>query len=441
MQFGTDGVRGRVDVDLRETDVAALGTAVARAWPASPIVIGHDGRESGDAWLAAFVAGVRHGDSASSRSVINAGRVPTPAIALWSHRHQAVGVVISASHNPWHDNGVKVFAPGGRKLSDDEQARVETAWHAASSVANAATSRVEAPMVDTDVANEYVAFLTRDLEIERFTNVRVFVDCANGATSGVAERALGGIGIDTEVLHAEPNGRNINEHCGALHPERLAERCAAAHAIGVALDGDGDRLIAVDESGNVVDGDRIIALCAVDLQRRGLLTSDTVVVTTMSNLGLHRAMKACGIRTVVTDVGDRNVLSAMTEGGFVLGGEQSGHIVHARHTTTGDGLLSALILLDVVRRSGRSLTELASAVMTAFPQTMRNVPVSSKPRDIEQLLAPELEQEREALGDTGRIVVRSSGTEPLVRIMIEAQTPEAAQDIASRLERLVQSRT
>jgi phosphoglucosamine mutase len=441
MQFGTDGVRGRVDVDLHESDVVALGTAVARVWPTSPIVIGHDGRESGAAWLAAFVAGVRDADSVSSRSVINAGRVPTPAIALWSHRHQAVGVVISASHNPWHDNGVKVFAPGGRKLSDDEQSRVEEAWHAVSSVVKAATHRAEAPMVDTDVANEYEAFLAQDLEIERFADMRVVVDCANGATSGVAERALGRLDIDTEVTHAEPNGRNINEHCGALHPERLAERCAATNTIGVAFDGDGDRLIAIDESGNVVDGDRIIALCAVDLRRRGLLTSDTVVVTTMSNLGLHQAMKACGIRTVVTDVGDRNVLSAMTEGGFVLGGEQSGHIVHARHTTTGDGLLSALILLDVVRRSGRSLSELASEVMTTFPQTIRNVPVSSKPRDVEQLLAPELEQEREALGDTGRIIVRASGTEPVVRIMIEAQTPEAAQDIASRLERLVQSRT
>lgn len=466
MRFGTDGVRGRVGVDLGESDVRLLGAAVGSVWPSHPVVIGHDGRESGTPWMAAFVAGIRAqratvgsgGALGSGGSVVDAGLVPTPAIGRWSKEHDAVGVVISASHNPWHDNGVKVFAPGGRKLSDAEQSQIETYWQVLADTGVAGNEHghqighesqgfdAEAlgSVASSQVADDYVEFLAGGLGIAPFgetpaTQMRVVVDCANGATSVVAPQALRRAGLDIEVLHASPSGRNINEHCGAMHPEVIAQRCAQRGVPGVAFDGDGDRLIAVDEEGRVVDGDRIIALVALDLHDRGLLTNETVVVTSMSNLGLHRALGGRGIKTVVTEVGDRHVLSAMAEGGFVLGGEQSGHLVHARHATTGDGLLSALVLLDIVRRSGRSLSVLAREVMTALPQVLRSVRIESRPIDLDALLGEQLRRERTLLGDTGRIVVRMSGTEPVLRIMVEAESDVVANAIATRLEEVVRT--
>ena len=247
--------------------------------------------------------------------------------------------------------------------------------------------------------------------------------------------------IRADIRHAEPNGRNINDGCGATYPETLSAECVQRGVIGIAFDGDGDRLIAVDEQGHVVDGDCLIALTAVDLLDRGLLTHNTVVVTSMTNLGFHRAMAARNITVVTTDVGDRAVLVAMEAGGYVLGGEQSGHLIHALHATTGDGILSALLLLDIVRRSGRSLSDLASAAMQRLPQVLRNVRVSVKPANIELLLAHELQRERALLGNDGRIVLRTSGTEPVVRIMVEAVSVALADEVTTRLEQVVRSRT
>lgn len=321
LHFGTDGVRGRVGVDLHEADMARLGVAVAREWPGTQIVIGHDGRESGAAWLAAFASGV----ATQGNVVVNAGLVPTPALALAARDHACVAVAITASHNPWHDNGVKVFAPGGRKLSDDEQRRIELLWQSSDAVSPLDPAGVNAIAAQGYViAQGYVTALTHGLSLASFDGQEILIDCANGATSTVVSSVMEALQIRADVRHAEPNGRNINDGCGAMHPAALSAECARRGVIGIAFDGDGDRLIAVDEQGDVVDGDCLIALAAMDLLDRGLLTADTVVVTSMTNLGFHRAMAARNITVVTTDVGDRAVLVAMEAGGFVLGGEQSG---------------------------------------------------------------------------------------------------------------------
>lgn len=438
LHFGTDGVRGRVGVDLHEADMARLGVAVAREWPGTQIVIGHDGRESGAAWLVAFASGV----ATQGNVVVNAGLVPTPALALAARDHACVAVAITASHNPWHDNGVKVFAPGGRKLSDDEQRRIELLWQSSDAVSPLDPAGVNAIAAQGYViAQGYVTALTHGLSLASFGGQEILIDCANGATSTVVSSVMEALQIRADVRHAEPNGRNINDGCGAMHPAALSAECARRGVIGIAFDGDGDRLIAVDEQGDVVDGDCLIALAAMDLLDRGLLTADTVVVTSMTNLGFHRAMAARNITVVTTDVGDRAVLVAMEAGGFVLGGEQSGHLIHALHATTGDGILSALLLLDIVRRSGRSLADLASAAMQRLPQVLRNVQVTVKPANIELLLANELQRERALLGNDGRIVLRTSGTEPVVRIMVEAVSVALADEVTTRLEQVVRSRT
>ena len=444
LRFGTDGVRGRVDTDLRATDVARLGACVSRQWPQTPIIIGNDGRESGTSWVEAFAAGAR-----SQGGVVYAlGLVPTPALAFLSAQHHCVAVSITASHNPYHDNGVKVFAPGGVKLSDDEQGRIERLWNAAGDVAagevaagEVAAGEVAAVATSVVGAPSINDYLNHFATVAKLGPQRVIVDCANGAMSEVAPRVLASLGLDVEVLNATPNGRNINDKCGAVYPQPLAERCAALGCIGLAFDGDGDRVIAVDERGNIVDGDRLIALAALDLHRRGHLRENTVVVTSMSNLGFHLAMRQSGVAVVTTDVGDRAVLSAMSDGNFSLGGEQSGHIIFSQHATTGDGLLAGVVMLDLVQRSGESLHALATKVMQSVPQVLRNVRVSRMPKDLDGLLGDELRSERAALADDGRILVRASGTEPVVRVMVEALSQESAESVAERLVHLVETRT
>ncbi|MFM8644483.1 MAG: phosphoglucosamine mutase [Actinomycetota bacterium] len=442
LRFGTDGVRGRVGVDLDESHIARLGAAVAQVWPRQAMVIGNDGRESGAGWTLAFAGGAQ----SQGASVTSAGVVPTPAIARIAAERGCVGVAITASHNSWHDNGVKVFAPGGHKLTDAEQQRIEALWQE-SSEATGGTSVMSdgASVVNDDrCAPQYVAAMTRvftdTADAGALSGTAVQIDAANGATSQVVAPIMTALGLRATIHHAAPNGRNINDGCGAVHPESLAAASARHGEIGLAFDGDGDRVIAVDERGNVVDGDRLIALMALDLRARRQLQHDTVVVTSMTNLGFHRAMQQHGVSVVTTDVGDRAVLAAMDEGGFVLGGEQSGHIIHSSDATTGDGILAALQLLRIVRESGNTLTELAANVMQRMPQLLRNVRVTTKPADVELLLGDDLARERAALGDDGRIVVRASGTEPLVRIMVEAPTLEVAEAVADRLAQLVTTR-
>ena len=280
----------------------------------------------------------------------------------------------------------------------------------------------------------YIDHLLGVLEGRDLRGLRVVVDAANGAASHVAGDVFSRAGAQVIVINASPNGRNINAGCGATHPAALQAAVTAerAHA-GIALDGDADRLIAVDERGDIVDGDHVIAICAGDMRDRGVLRDDTVVVTVMANLGFHIAMREAGIRVVQTDVGDRYVLEALLAGGYSLGGEQSGHVIFPDHATTGDGMLTALALLDVVQRSGKQLSQLADAAMTQLPQVLVNIEAGARRADVASLLADDIAEAQSALGDNGRVLVRASGTEPLIRVMVEAPTSALAQSTADEL--------
>ena len=291
-----------------------------------------------------------------------------------------------------------------------------------------------APCTGAAISSGYIDHLVGVLEGRDLRGLRIVVDAANGAASHVAGDVFSRAGAQVIVINASPNGRNINAGCGATHPAALQAAVTAerAHA-GIALDGDADRLIAVDERGDIVDGDHVIAICAGDMRERGVLRDDTVVVTVMANLGFHIAMREAGIRVVQTDVGDRYVLEALLAGGYSLGGEQSGHVIFPDHATTGDGMLTALALLDVVQRSGKQLSQLAEAAMTQLPQVLVNIQAGARRADVAALLADEIAEAQSALGDNGRILVRASGTEPLIRVMVEAPTREQAQSTADEL--------
>jgi len=375
---------------------------------------------------AAFVAGL----SSEGVEVHRLGVTPTPAVAFEAARLGAMGAVISASHNPYHDNGIKLFAVGGTKLPDEVESRIESALGSLGDPSGE-PAHIHGRGASAD---GYVDHLLSVLGGRHLTGLRVVVDAANGAASHLAADVMGRTGAQVSVVNAEPDGTNINAGCGATEPAGLQSTVRAERAdVGIALDGDADRLIAVDERGEVVDGDHIIAICATDLRDRGLLHDDTVVVTVMTNLGFRLAMEAADIDVIETPVGDRYVLEALGRGAYSLGGEQSGHVIFTRHATTGDGLLTALVLLDIVQRSGTPLSELASAAMTQLPQVLLNVPVAERRPDISEVLADDIETWRHELGHTGRVLVRPSGTEPLVRIMVEAPTSELAGRVAASL--------
>jgi phosphoglucosamine mutase len=426
VEFGTDGVRGRANTDLTAAFALDLGRAAARVLGAARAVVGGDSRLSTPMLEAAFVAGL----AAEGVEVHRVGVTPTPAVAFEAARIDAMGAVISASHNPYHDNGIKLFAVGGRKLPDEIEAAIE-----------AELGHLPMPSGDPgpvhgrgEAGEAYVEHLLSSLEGRDLTGLRVVVDAANGAASHLATAVFRRAGAHVVVINDRPDGRNINAGCGATDVTGLQAVVTAerAHA-GIALDGDADRLIAVDERGNVVDGDHIIAICAADLRRRGRLKDDTVVVTVMTNLGFRLAMQRAGVHVVETPVGDRYVLEALGAHGYSLGGEQSGHVIFPEIATTGDGMLTALVLLDVVQRSGRQLSQLSGEAMTQLPQVLVNVPVAGRRPDIADELADEIAAVEAELGDTGRVLVRPSGTEPLVRVMVEAPTAELARTTAERL--------
>ena len=387
VRFGTDGVRGVANSEITAEIALAIGRATATVFPSPRVVIGRDTRRSGPMLEAAVAAGV----AAQGADAVVLGVVPTPAVAHLSARDRVPGVVISASHNSFEDNGIKVFAPGGLKLSDSEQTRVEAVGRRCAAAApprgsaagrSARWSRTRRRSAPTKPCWSHRSTAATS------TGPAIVVDCANGANSLIAPQVLRSLGARTTVLHATPDGLNINRDCGSTHPGELQRAVVELGAdIGIAFDGDADRLVAVDHTGRVVDGDEIIALCALDMSARGVLANDTVVVTVMSNLGFHRAMAAAGITVEQTAVGDRHVLAALAAGGHSLGGEQSGHIVFADHATTGDGLLGALMLIDLVIRSGRPLSELAGAAMTRLPQVLVNVRVGQPMPDVEERLA------------------------------------------------------
>ena len=438
LRFGTDGVRGLANVELTPELALALGRAAARVLGADrPFVVARDTRRSGPMLESALAAGL----AAEGAEVVLAGVLPTPGAAYLSAQRDCPAAVLSASHNPFPDNGIKFFGRGGRKLSDEAEDRLETELDALLA-GTAVATRVEGAAVGTTRADEealgaYESWMLTTLEGRRLDGVRVGIDCGNGAATATAPRVLTQLGAKVENLAvgAQPDGTNINAGCGSTDVRPLqAEVVASGAAAGLAFDGDADRLVAVDERGGLVDGDHILAIAALDLRTRGLLRHDTVVATVMANLGFHQAMAAAGIRVATTPVGDRSVLEAMEAGGFSLGGEQSGHIIFGDLATTGDGLLSGLVLLDVLVRTGRPLSELASVVVK-LPQVLRNVRVADRAGLAEATAFwAEVGAVEAELGDGGRVLVRPSGTEPLVRIMVEAPSEETATGYTDRLE-------
>ena len=428
LTFGTDGVRGRALTELTPADVAALGRAAGAVLGRGDWLIGRDPRESGPALAAAFAGGL-------DASVRDLGVVPTPVVAFWSQRLGVPAAVVTASHNPWHDNGVKVFAPGGLKLADDVEQAIEA------ELGVPLTAATELPAEMPGAADAYVDHLAAMFEPDALGGLRIVLDCANGAVSEVAARPFLAVGAMVSLIHAAPDGRNINEQCGATAPGSLCAAVVEQGAdLGLAFDGDGDRVIAVDHLGNVVDGDRLLALAALQLRDEGRLRDDTVVVTVMSNLGFRHAMDAAGIHVVETGVGDRYVLEALDTGGWSIGGEQSGHIIYRDLATTGDGILAGLRLAADVVRQARPLADMAGRVMTSYPQVLVNVRVAERHPNVADELAAEIADAESRLHDDGRILVRASGTEPLVRVMVEAATADLAQQTADDLATVVRAR-
>jgi phosphoglucosamine mutase len=440
IRFGTDGVRGLANAGVSPELALALGAATASVFDADQVVIGRDTRRSGPMLEAAAAAGV----AASGARAVLVGVVATPAVALASAQLEAPGIVISASHNAFADNGLKVFAPGGRKLTDDQQSQVEAALAAVLGAEPAALSRPTGAGVGTiettDVADAYAQHVIDALDGRDLDGMHVVLDCANGANSAVAPAVFERLGATVEVLAAAPDGTNINERCGSTDPTELSAAVVRLGAdLGIAFDGDADRMVAVGPDGSIVSGDHTLVLFAEDLRARGRLHDDTLVVTVMSNLGLHRALAEAGISVVTTPVGDRSVLEALDTGGWSLGGEQSGHIVFSDLATTGDGLLAGVLLADLVRRAGRPLDELAGAAMTHVPQVLLNVAIATPMPDVTDRIVEALAAATSELGADGRVLVRPSGTEPVVRVMVEAIDASVADDVAQRLAEAVRS--
>lgn len=442
--FGTDGVRGLANRDV--TAELALDLSVAAAHVLGSLgqfeghrpraIVGRDSRASGEFLAAAVSAGL----ASAGVDVNNVGVLPTPAVAfLTAALGVDIGVVLSASHNPMPDNGIKFLARGGHKLDDELEAAIEARmgedWQ------RPLGGDVGRIRVDTGRAGEqYVEHLVGTIDAP-LTGLRIAVDCANGAASEVGPAALRAAGADVVVINASPDGRNINEKCGSTHPEQLQAAVVASGAdLGVAFDGDADRCLAVDASGVLVDGDQIMGILAIAMKDRGDLVDDTLVTTVMSNLGLKIAMTEAGIATIDTAVGDRYVLEAMRAGGYTLGGEQSGHIIMAAHATTGDGVLTALQLAARVAATGEPIAKLAG-VVRRLPQTLVNVPGVDKGRaDKDGALLDAVRMAEAGLGSTGRVLLRSSGTENLVRVMVEAGTQAEADRVAHELAGVVRDR-
>ncbi len=432
MRFGTDGLRGRANADLTPELALRFGRAAARSIGASRWYIARDTRQSGPMLAAAVAAGL----AAEGVDVVDLGVAATPVAAFLAREPGSAAVVVSASHNPWPDNGLKLFAPGGHKLSDAVQNDIEQLLDefAATAPSGEATAVGWIVAPTTGLLDRYIDDVVAATAGRSLTGLKVVLDCGHGAAVCTAPAIFERLGADVTVLHAAPDGRNINDAVGSTDPTVLAAEVVRLGAdIGLAFDGDADRVIAVDELGAVVDGDRLLGLFAVDLAERDLLSDNTLVVTVMSNLGLHRAMAARGIEVLVTPVGDRHVLEAMANGGLALGGEQSGHLVFGDFATTGDGVLAGVLLCDLVHRARTSFGSLASAVMEHVPQLLVNVPTAVRPDDPAADLATELRQAADRLRGNGRVLVRSSGTEPLVRVMVEATELELAHSVTDGL--------
>ena len=439
-RFGTDGVRGVANAELSPELVLALGRATARKLLATSFLVGRDTRRSGPMLQAALSAGL----AGEGADVVDVGILPTPAIAWLSADRDIPGAVISASHNPFADNGIKLFARGGTKLSVETETAIEEELE---QVLDPGIRGPRSPegfgvgrvVSEPGAADAYLAHLVSLLEGRRLDGLRLVVDGANGAAAEIAARLYEEVGAEVVAIGCEPDGSNINSGCGSTHTDTLATAVVEHGAdLGLALDGDADRLLAVDATGATIGGDELLALFTVDLAERGQLAGNTVVVTVMTNLGFKLAMEHRGITVKETPVGDRHVLAALDADGLALGGEQSGHIIFRRMATTGDGLLTGLILADLMARSKKPLAELLDGLVTRVPQVLVNVQVP----DPDLLAAADavwsaVAEEETRLGEQGRVLLRPSGTEPLVRVMVEAPGDGLAEEVAQRLSALV----
>lgn len=444
LEFGTDGVRGPVGSFTRPW-VVALGWAAADVVGPGTFFIGRDTRASGPDIATWLSEGLRSGGC----DVVDLGVAPTPAVAWAAARAGVPAAMVSASHNPWTDNGVKVFASGGLKLDDITEQRVSQrlAERLAERPAGAPDRRgvagLRAGVDNAGALREstlagYVDHVVGSIDGRNLSGLSVVLDCANGAATDLAPAVFERLGASVTVMHAAPDGRNINAGCGSTHMDDVRAAVVASGAdLGLALDGDADRVLAVDATGAIVDGDQIIALLALDRFSRGALPGDAVVVTVMSNLGLRMAMAEAGIAVVETPVGDRHCLAALESHGLVLGGEQSGHVILRDLATTGDGTLSGVHLADVMVRTGTSLADLAGNAMTRLPQVLLNVEVHAERSVVMDAIADEVAVQQSILGNTGRILVRPSGTEPLVRVMVEAPDVDVASSVAAHLAEVI----
>jgi phosphoglucosamine mutase len=427
--FGTDGIRGVAgETPLDPATIYAAGLAVGhsvrKTTAKAKVLLGRDTRES-SAWIAATIAaGLRE----AGITVESAGIVPTPAVAFLARTHGfEAGIVISASHNPWRDNGIKLFGGDGFKLPDSVELEIEEEIERHAADVNAPDpSKLPAVADNVALQSDYIEFLLASVPGLQLKAQRVVADCANGAAAAVAPELFRRIGGDVTLLNIAPNGRNINDGCGALHPTWVAAEVKKRHVdVGLTFDGDADRCMLADGHGNVINGDAILLMAARDLQTRGLLAGDLVVATTMSNMGLEAALKRSNIRMLRAPVGDRYVLEKMQENGATLGGEQSGHILFPHLATTGDGLLTSLVILDLMARTGKRIEDL-TVDLKVFPQVIINIKVrEKKPLASIPSIAKIIEAAEQELKDSGRVVIRYSGTEPLARVMIEAESQEA----------------
>lgn len=436
--FGTDGVRGVANQPPMTSEVALrLGQAAARFFQRTDrrhgIVIGKDTRLSGYMIETALASGI----CSMGGDVLLVGPLPTPGVAYITRgMRAAAGVMISASHNPYHDNGIKFFDHNGYKLPDADEVEIERLM----TVVGEERERVSGDQIGKaaridDAAGRYITFLKSTVpEGMVFEGMKIVVDCAHGAGYRIAPAVLSELGAHVIAINVSPDGRNINRSCGSMHPEQLGRVVQEQQAdCGFALDGDADRIIMCDAHGQIIDGDGLLAICAVDLHARGALHHNTVVATTMSNLGLELALRGKGIQVVRSDVGDRYVIEAMRAHGSNLGGEQSGHIIFVDHSTTGDGTLAALQVLSVMQQKGKSLADL-SAIFTPIPQVMMNVRVRIKPPIAGVTpVATLLGNFQKELGDRGRVLIRYSGTEMLARVMVEGENPDRIRSMADSL--------
>ncbi len=441
--FGTDGIRGVANQYPMTAETALnTGRAVASLFvnggKRPRIIIGRDTRISGPMLEYALAAGI----CSMGGDVFLAGVLPTPGVACLTAAGDAdAGIVISASHNPFYDNGIKIFRHDGFKLSDEKEAEIEALLLGDALPGLCAKVRDTGAIHEmADAGEKYIAFLKKAFAPDfSLGGIKLVLDCSNGATFAVAPKVFSDLGAEVETLFASPDGKNINEKCGSQHPETLAEKVRkTGAAVGLAFDGDGDRLIAVDEKGNSVTGDRLLAICARYMKKKGTLKNNLAVSTVMSNIGLRIAMKEQGIRHAMTDVGDRYVMQEMLASGAVIGGEDSGHMIFLDRHTTGDGILTALCLLEVLCAESKPLSELGK-IMDVFPQMLLNVEVREKP-DIETVprLMAAIHEAETALGERGRVLVRYSGTQPLCRVMVEGPTAEETEGWCQKIVRVVQ---